>query len=128
MELCRGGQGLQAALDGHEVGLPGGEALVQLLPLLLAKGAMRAVAARTGKCVNVMKESPGTAKMMSTVTQMADEDPYLTTTFLWVWSILQYTILVRTAGNGGDGGRWGDGGVGGGKHEESHRVTPQPES
>lgn len=35
---------MQTALDGCEVGLPGGEAVVQLLPLLLAKGAVRAVA------------------------------------------------------------------------------------
>lgn len=35
---------MQAALDGYEVGLPGGEAVVQLLPLLLAKGAVCAVA------------------------------------------------------------------------------------
>lgn len=44
---------MQAALDGCEVGLPGGEAVVQLLPLLLAKGAVRAVAVaewRTQKC------------------------------------------------------------------------------
>lgn len=96
MELCRGGEGLQAALDGHEVGLPGGEALVQLLPLLLAEGAMCAVAEQTWKytTVNVIKE------VISTVTPMSDAEPYLTTTFLCVWSILQYTILVRTAGKG----------------------------
>lgn len=35
---------MQAALNGCEVGLPGGEAVVQLLPLLLAKGAVCAVA------------------------------------------------------------------------------------
>lgn len=45
---------MQTALDGREVGLPGGEAVVQLLPLLLAKGAVRAVAVaewRTQTCL-----------------------------------------------------------------------------
>lgn len=93
---------MQAALDGHEVGLPGGEALVQLLPLLLAKGAMCAVAGRAGKytTVNVIRADSGTVEVISTVTQTSDEELYLTTTFLCVWSILQYTILVRTAGEG----------------------------
>lgn len=77
---------------------------MQLLPLLLAKGTMCAVAERTGKytTVSMIKENPGTVKAISTATQMSDEDPYLTTTFLCVWSILQYTILVRTAGKGGE--------------------------
>lgn len=44
---------MQAALDGREVGLPGGEAVVQLLPLLLAKGAVRAVADGNGVHRNV---------------------------------------------------------------------------
>lgn len=44
---------MQTALDGCEVGLPGGEAVVQLLPLLLAKGAVRAVAGGSGEHRNI---------------------------------------------------------------------------
>lgn len=44
----RGRQSLQTGLDGCKVCFPGAEAVVQLLPLLLAKGAMCAVAAGEG--------------------------------------------------------------------------------
>lgn len=53
VDLSRGREGLQTALDGCEVGLPGGEAVVQLLPLLLAKGAVRAVAGGSGGHGNI---------------------------------------------------------------------------
>lgn len=42
--LCGGGQGLQASLDSGQVLFPGAQGVIQLLPLLLPKGAVCAMA------------------------------------------------------------------------------------
>lgn len=75
---------MQAGLDGCEVGFPGGEAIEQLLPLLLAEGTVCAVADGEDDGEHVKSYS---LQMSDTFTQQTENEENLTEGFLLTVSL-----------------------------------------